>query len=477
MIAKDEIQIKTKNSNSYVYLPNSAVILSQEGITKSSDVRLGNLKKLEKNILTNIKTQPFMPEDVKNIIFRNCLNELTLEVTSQCNLRCKYCYYGDDYPMMREHGNNFMELSVAQKAIDSYYQLYYDAKPFNLNRKPVIAFYGCEPLLNFSLIVQCVEYIKSKYQADFEKTVFTLTSNATLLTEYMIHYLKENHFIPIFSLDGPKRENDKHRVNKNNEGVFEYVYAKLLKAYKIFRSPIVVNVVYSIDIDLSAVIEFFSERPEFICINISPVTAINTSYYKQFCTEDYKVFNYRMNELKKEFIEYIKRDNKKEVNTHDQIKIYLLDLLFSRNCLSLITRSLFQIQKAGVQYTSTCMPGERIYVDTDGNYYPCEKIERSRKIGNVDIGLDYKLIAELMNEFKFFTKKCNQCRTKNICPSCLTQFLHDGRFVHDMCEDLINSSLIRLEDYCYISELNNYWLTKFKMDYYKKIKELVVTLR
>ena len=66
---------------------------------------------------------------------------------------------------MRSHGNSLMSYSIAKKAIDSYFQLFNKARPFNKNRKPIISFYGGEPLINFKLIQKSTEYIKSFYRS------------------------------------------------------------------------------------------------------------------------------------------------------------------------------------------------------------------------------------------------------------------------------------------------------------------------
>jgi len=373
-----------------------------------------------------------------------------------------------------------MSYSIAKKAIDSYFQLFNKARPFNKNRKPIISFYGGEPLINFKLIQKSTEYIKSFYRKEYDETHFTLTTNASLITDEIAHFFKENHFIPVISLDGSKKEHDKHRVDADRKGTFDLIYPKLMSIFEALETPIFVNTVYSIDTDLSAVINYFSENPQFICINISPVNSLHSSYYDQFDSATRERFNAQMNALRSEYLSYVKAGKRHFSNHKIERKVYLLDLLFSRSCLGVIIRSLFQQEKPGSKYTSTCIPGDRIFVDIGGDYYPCEKVERSISIGNIERGLELDLVAEYMNKFQSEVNcKCVRCPIKQSCPSCFATFLDKGEFVADkeICNDLNNKFKDSLELYCTINELNNGWLNAFRSDYYKKIKELVVTLK
>ncbi|MGB7537508.1 MAG: hypothetical protein WBM17_03115, partial [Anaerolineales bacterium] len=78
---------------------------------------------------------------------------MTLEITDNCNLRCKYCIFSGGYPHSRTHGTHSMPFSVVKAAVDFHRSFRENAK--NLS----IGFYGGEPLLNFNMIQQCVDYV------------------------------------------------------------------------------------------------------------------------------------------------------------------------------------------------------------------------------------------------------------------------------------------------------------------------------
>lgn len=47
----------------------------------------------------------------------NNLQQITLELTEKCNLRCKYCIYSDENTSFRDFDTNDMSWDVAKKAI------------------------------------------------------------------------------------------------------------------------------------------------------------------------------------------------------------------------------------------------------------------------------------------------------------------------------------------------------------------------
>ncbi len=62
-------------------------------------------------------------KSLKKYLYRNGFNELILEVTTSCNLRCKYCVFSGNYDGQRNHGSEKMELETAIKAIKIYFNV------------------------------------------------------------------------------------------------------------------------------------------------------------------------------------------------------------------------------------------------------------------------------------------------------------------------------------------------------------------
>jgi len=139
------------------------------------------------------------------------LQQITLELTECCNLACRYCIYGEENSDFREFGNRVMSWNVAKAAVD--YALAHS------KRKIAITFYGGEPLLNFELLKQIVEYtLKNK---DNKECTFSMTTNLTLLSkEIALYLLTIPQFSVVGSIDGNKEVHNQNRVYKNGKGSY-----------------------------------------------------------------------------------------------------------------------------------------------------------------------------------------------------------------------------------------------------------------
>lgn len=475
--------VETRTGEKYRFLKNSGIILSEKGLNGSSEKRIACLRQVEEECMKNEKSKiiqhkKICADDAKKFVVKNGLTELVLEVTNSCNMRCTYCIFGDKYSELREHGYNNMTFETAKIAISNFFSLINESRIYNPDGKPIVSFYGGEPLLNYPLIKRCVEYIKEVYSGE---VYFTLTSNATLLTDEMLYFFRDNSIHPIFSLDGGEVQHNLHRVLKNGVGSYDIVIGKLYKAYEILRFPLFINAVYSYDTDIRQVIDFFAEHKEFFLLGINMVSPVNTSYFDDFDDEVKKHFFDTWDALQSEYYSIIKKGRNKdslvEMSKEDR-KIMILDTLFSRQCMNLVLRQILNNNKI-LHFTATCVPGERVFVDVNGNYHICEKISRTRKIGDNIVGLDFNEIANIMNEYyENVSSSCISCAIQKVCPSCFNNYLSNGVFVkkEELCGIYKNSFINNLAHYCYINELDSQWLDKFRSQYYKKAKELVVTL-
>lgn len=125
----------------------------------------------------------------------------TLCVTHKCNLDCIYCY--------QEHDSNMrMSFDTAKKCIDWIF----DNVPSDMSGVE-IGFIGGEPLLEFQLIRNIVEYTCSKEVT--EEYIFYATTNGTVLNDEMKEWFTKHKdcFVLGLSLDGMP---DTHNYNRSN---------------------------------------------------------------------------------------------------------------------------------------------------------------------------------------------------------------------------------------------------------------------
>ena len=133
---------------------------------------------------TRVEEVKHFATDFLESYLENRMNQLVLQVTQKCNLRCSYCVYSGDYKN-RNHSQKEMSWETAKEAVDYLYG-------HSMSSEDIyISFYGGEPLLMFRLIKEVVEYVKREY---CQRTVhFNLTTNGTLFTPEIVQYFIKNN--------------------------------------------------------------------------------------------------------------------------------------------------------------------------------------------------------------------------------------------------------------------------------------------
>lgn len=184
-------------------------------------------KKLIHNEISE-KSVQFLPISIsdKKITEGSLLKYLRLNVTEQCNLNCSYCYEKVSKVYTKKR---IMSWEIAKKSLEEFFCLV----SMHKHKEVGIRFFGGEPLLNWSLIKQCIEYIKEKKPQSLN-VKYKINTNGTLLTEDIIKTLQRNNVFITISLDGVKKYHDKARIFNNGRGSFEIIdrNINILIAYK-----------------------------------------------------------------------------------------------------------------------------------------------------------------------------------------------------------------------------------------------------
>ncbi len=145
---------------------------------------------------------------------------LCLHIAHDCNLKCKYCFAEEG----EYHGKrSLMSVEVGKKAID------FLIENSGSRRNLEIDFFGGEPLMNFDVVKEIVEYgrsIEDKYGKKFR---FTMTTNGILLNDEIASYINEHMHNAVLSLDGRKEINDKMRVRAGGQGSYDNIVPKFVK--------------------------------------------------------------------------------------------------------------------------------------------------------------------------------------------------------------------------------------------------------
>jgi len=84
-----------------------------------------------------------------------------------------------------------------------------------------IEFQGGEPLLNFPVIVEIVEYAKTVNRRFKKNVSFVICTNLSLLNNEILSFLKKHHIEVSTSLDGPKELHDSNRILRDGGSSYE----------------------------------------------------------------------------------------------------------------------------------------------------------------------------------------------------------------------------------------------------------------
>ena len=365
--------------------------------------------------------QNLSASNVRSYVLKSGLLQLTLGVTEDCNFRCKYCVFSDNYEYTRNHYKNYMNFTIAKKAIDYYLSLLKEGRRYNPIRKPSMGFYGGEPLLNFKLIKECVEYIEKIYSSCGMR--YNLTTNGSLLDEEKADWLMQHNFSISISLNGPEGEHDRLRVYSNGKGTFGDIMKNVRHIVDEGYEKIYSILVFDWKSDLFNIEKFFNRVDVPPLLNISLVSNVKgCKYYEQFTKKDYLVF---LASLKKARRCYFKEFS------HQRQKVSFFDKLIGEPLGSVLFDTISIYSPLPIMpFTGACVPGRKVFADVDGNFHTCEKINNNYPFGNVDDGLNFEKISKLMSDYISSMDKCPTCKVRRRCRNCYQNFATDKGFLH-----------------------------------------------
>lgn len=216
----DELSYKIlHNQERLISVDQALSLLKEEYSVEDIQEAHSELSQLrEKNILFSSL------EDIEKLYDINRINTnikaFCLHISHDCNLRCEYCFASEgDY----NSGRELMSKEVAIKAID-----YLVAN--SIGRKKIeVDFFGGEPLMNFEVVEEVVNYCRQIEKETNKSFYFTMTTNGTLLNEHITDFINKEMDNIVISIDGRKEVHDKIRHGVNNVGSYDRIVPKAQK--------------------------------------------------------------------------------------------------------------------------------------------------------------------------------------------------------------------------------------------------------
>ena len=147
-------------------------------------------------------------------------------LSEQCNLACKYCFLGNNDSVKRSQFNlQSMTTEVADKAVDFFIRQMKNSGLDSEENKPVVIFYGGEPLVNYPTLVYIAEKFNSLRAKEkcIHNLDMSMVTNGLLLDDERILKLKALGVGIGISVDGFTEAENQMRVDLSGKPVFSRV--------------------------------------------------------------------------------------------------------------------------------------------------------------------------------------------------------------------------------------------------------------
>ena len=337
-------------------------------------------------------------DNEKSFDARKILTTIVINITEACNLRCKYCsrykgHYDNDKTISQE-----LLCDILQKA--STYAT-------SIGERVVIQFHGGEPLIHFNLIKHAI----LSNRAANDLLDFRIQTNATLLTDEILTFCKENDIHLGISVDGPPSLNAITRQFKDGRHIDQILSEKIglirrylprhtisclcvLSAANVGHASEVMDFVFEKGIDDVSILPLY---PDFSnCLTDDNHIIPRTKDMVKFSE---RVFDVWISELKKG----------RKISIPN-FQVWFWNMMGGNSNYKLNTTS--------------CGVGQSmIFVDKDGEVYPCGPFsyEKNFSMGNI-MAIDNIQQLYSSDVFKLFSKretseveKCTDCALQGIC--------------------------------------------------------------
>lgn len=362
------------------------------------------------------------------------ITTIVLNVNSGCNLSCTYCYKED---VTAPANGRRMDLETARGAVDLLLRESGEAKRVN------VVFFGGEPLSNLPLIRAVVDYAEQAGPARGKQVAFSLTTNATLLSDPVIAYLDAKGFGITISIDGPREVHDRNRITRGGQGSYAVVAARSRRLLERYRSrPVGARVTLTHGVtDVRGIWDHLHNELGFYEVGFAPVTS---------GTDD--AFALTAHELQQVFAGF------RTLGSH-----YLTEALAGRRCgFSNLQRLLNDLHE-GARKLLPCGAGAgMLAVDQDGGVNLCHRFSGSDlpRFGDLATGIDHPRLNRFLSEsMDRAGLPCATCRIRNLCSGgcyheSYSRFDNPGHPVTHYCELLREWIDFGIEVYARIRKYN-----------------------
>lgn len=360
------------------------------------------------------------PDETMRDLLHYDLQQIVLELTEQCNMRCRYCIYNEHNDHYRNFSPKSMSWDVAKRAVEYARD--------NSGDRIAVSFYGGEPLVQYDLMKKVIEYSQDIITG--KELTFSFSTNLTLVTKEIAEFVAGVKGMSVLaSIDGPEAIHDAYRVMAGGKGSFARAIQGLKYLVDAFgeraKECIVINTVvcppFSAE-KLDAIKNFF-ETMDWL-----PKEMVKKCDYVEYGSvqkEDLSMKYAGEGDFTGESLDGFTLDSiegwalTRDLENQDP-EGYVAGMI-SDKLVRIHNRRQSQEPSENMRRNGCCIPGNRrVYVKTDGSFLLCEKVGDSPTIGNVFEGVDLERITKYYIDGydEASLERCNECWAKNLCGLC-----------------------------------------------------------
>ncbi|UZJ42609.1 radical SAM protein [Prosthecochloris sp. SCSIO W1101] len=355
----------------------------------------------------------------------NYLTQLAINVSEDCNLRCKYCVYSGSYENRRSHNdNNNISYEMALKAID----FFLDRSKKSKDR--YLSLYGGEPFLRRSFVESIVEYAKNK---DDDINI-AITTNGTMLDDSIIAFLARYNISLTISLDGPRELNDRYRTGQNGELFFDKIMNTITmikeKYHDYYQQKVKINSVVAPfageieDLDDFFNDKIFSFKNDNTQYSVGMINPNKNSFIESMDYQEY---------VKRYFSFMFRKYIDMHVNHDMSDESVVAKAAIEKNIKMLFIRPIKPLDQYAYYWPNgICLPGVRsLFVSSKGEFYPCEKLYDygDMIIGDLEKGFDGNKIKEYIDEYcDKSISACSKCWAYRLCGECFLSIRGENKW-------------------------------------------------
>ena len=169
---------------------------------------LGDLTEALGDLVTlGLLVERLPPQPMQAFALRPSVTQFRIVLTERCNLRCAECFVTKNADSLKH-----MEADTLERVVN-------ETIPYGEHVSLVYHFFGGEPTVRFDHMKRAVEIIDAAVaEGRMLQPLYTITTNATLITDEIVEFFRVNKFRVGVSVDGPEAVNDKLRIYIDGRG-------------------------------------------------------------------------------------------------------------------------------------------------------------------------------------------------------------------------------------------------------------------